>query len=83
MFPSAGKTEDICSCCTSGKDLSGKDGRGNSKDVFLKEGEGVLLESGSERFSGKMDLYVSVGEGDEVVGKECGGGGATYWERGG
>jgi len=82
MFPAAGKTEDICSCCTSGKDLSGEEGRRDSKDVFLEEGESVLLESGSERFGRKMNLYVGVGEGDEVVGKERGRGGATYWDRG-
>lgn len=79
MFPPAGKTENICSCRTSGKDLSGEERRRNSKDVFLEEGEGVLLKGGSDRFSRKMDLYVGVGEGDEVVGKECCGGGSTYW----
>ena len=80
MFSPAGKAKDICSRCTGGKDLSGEEGRSNSKDVFLEEGEGVLLQSGSERFIGKINLYVRISEGDKIVGEERSGGGATYFE---
>jgi len=83
VLPPAGETEDICSCSTGGKDLSREKRRWDSEEVFLEEGEGVLLQCSSEGFSGKVNLHVCVGEGDEVVGKECGGGGATYMGRGG
>lgn len=62
MFPPTSMTEDSYSCCASGKDLSREDGRRDSKDVVLEEGEGVLLENGGERFSRKIGVGEVVGE---------------------